>query len=85
MTCGAHIVSNDVTELSTRSLSSTQQPRITPLAAADVLKFDVFQYNANLREAFADTPEVLVHCPVSYHTTYTSSITHYYNILHSIA
>jgi hypothetical protein len=59
------MVSNDVAELSTRSIASTLQPRITPLAAADVQKFDVFQYNANLREAFADTPEVLVHCPVS--------------------
>jgi hypothetical protein len=65
MTCGAHMVSNDVAELSTRSMASTQEPCITPLSAADVLRFDVFQYNANLREAFADTPEVLVHYPVS--------------------
>jgi hypothetical protein len=65
MNCGAHIVANDVAELSTRSMASTHEPRITPLTEADVLKFDVFQYNANLREAFAETPEVLVHCPVS--------------------
>jgi hypothetical protein len=63
MKCGDHIVSNDVTELSTRTLASACIP---PLSKADVLRFDVFQFNANLREAYAGNPELLVHCPVSY-------------------
>jgi hypothetical protein len=72
MTCGAHIVSTDLTELSDRSLASACIP---PLSEADVLRFDVFQFNANLRAAFADTPGVLIHCPVSYYSAHANTFT----------
>jgi hypothetical protein len=58
--------SQDIQLLSTASTQyATTLLHIVPLTAAEVTRFDVFQYNAVLREAYAHTPEVLVHCPVS--------------------